>query len=690
MLKKNDENSKKLVKDIFLEEKYVEKEIKETAVYIDPENYLNYKKLLLILTNFYNLNFLEQKGYLKHIKEILNTLSSTNIQKLIEKLYKTKLDNSIINKKKDLFIELLDVLPIIMSFMSEFLYERKKSTKKAFVPFKEEELKYRTFRSRSSICTNFENDTILPTKENEIKKSILEFIKKMLLSEKSDIKKKSIRILKDIIKYFNQKEKDEKIIVIVIDLLKMTQKENIDKLILGLELLKINLEYFSNFIIEEKIIPYITKLMKSKKQLIEEHSLLVFIEIINKYPDSYIIKNYLKTIRKLFKKSNQNINLILLRNIDRIFNKFDIKTLRKHFLDDFYNILNSPNKLIKKEFFKNISKFIITMLKNIRKEQLNNIGSIKKAFKIYFNIHKYIEDYTEKTKQYIIEKNYKDLHTIFELFGKTLWPYLKYLLEDIDKYTNKKIINIVKMSLIKNLANSAEILGQEIVEKELIYLINTSFLTLSKTTSVKVKTATISYLYKILAIIGKEQRKKFADYYLSLQDQVKKWRVRYTLSQQMVHILDLFDADDIISYICPLFFYLCQDSYAIVRKNIATKFSLLVTKVAEKKPEFLFIIFDKMKEFYYSNTYIKRQTFLALFENLMEFSLSYIDKDMKNAVISLCNDKVVNVRIKLALVIKKAFALNKLRILRIQVCVRLSKETDRDVKKVIDKIKDKI
>lgn len=688
---KSTRDDKKLEKDIILEERYVEKKIIKTAVYIDPENYLKYKKLILILSKFYDdLNFLEQKGYLKHIKDILNTVSSNNLQKLIEKLYKKEFNKEFINKKKELLIELLDILPEIMSFMSDFSYTRNRSIKNSDISFKEVEIEYRTFRSRSSVCSNFENDTIMPINEKKIKKSILEFIKKMLLSEKSDIIKKSIRILKDIIKYFNQKEKDEKIIIIVIDLLKMTQKENIDKLILGLELLKINLEYFSNFIIEEKIVPHITKLMKSKKQLIEEHAFLVFIEIINKYPNSYIIKNYLKTIRKIFKKSNQNINLIILRNIDRIFNKFDIISLKKHFLDNFYNILNSPNKLIKKEFFKNISKFIITMLKIIRKEQLNDIESIKKAFKIYFNIHKYIEDYTEKTKQSIIEKNYKDLYKIFNLFGKTLWPYLKYLLEDIDRYANYNIINIVKLSVIKHISNSAQILGQEIVEKELIFLINSSFLSLSKRTSVKVKTATISHLYKILAVIGVEERKKFADYYLCLQDQVKKWRVRYTLSEQMIHVLELFDADDIISYICPLFFYLCQDSYAIVRKNISTKFFLLVRKVAQKKPEFLFLIFDKMKEFYYSNTYIKRQTFLALFENLMEFSLSYIDKEMKQAIIALCNDKVANVRIKLAIVIEKAFALKKLKILRVQVCVKLSNDTDKDVRKIIDRVKDKI
>ena len=81
-----------------------------------------------------------------------------------------------------------------------------------------------------------------------------------------------------------------------------------------------------------------------------------------------------------------------------------------------------------------------------------------------------------------------------------------------------KLIECIKISLIDSIGDIVNILGTEIVERELLSLLHRSFLSISTNTSAKVKIKTISNLHKILKYVTPENRKVYADFYLALKD----------------------------------------------------------------------------------------------------------------------------------------------------------------------------
>ncbi len=65
------------------------------------------------------------------------------------------------------------------------------------------------------------------------------------------------------------------------------------------------------------------------------------------------------------------------------------------------------------------------------------------------------------------------------------------------------------------------------------------------------------------------------------------------------------------------------------------------------------MVMEKMKSFRFDTVYTNRLIFLEMFENLCFNSINSIDKQLKDLFRELTDDRVINVRIKIALICKR-------------------------------------
>lgn len=142
-----------------------------------------------------------------------------------------------------------------------------------------------------------------------------------------------------------------------------------------------------------------------------------------------------------------------------------------------------------------------------------------------------------------------------------------------------------------------------------------------------------------------------------------------------------------------MFFKFCDERIATVSEAAATAFAAIINKFATEPAKQLQLI-TKVKREFREGTYKKRQLFLIMAASVMN------RKDMKQIFIehfkedtlSLAYDKVPNVRIALARVLKSHFRINNGCFIddkqMTQVVTNLHDDEEEDVRNIIAQIKD--
>ena len=289
-------------------------------------------------------------------------------------------------------------------------------------------------------------------------------------------------------------------------------------------------------------------------------------------------------------------------------------------------------------------------------EQMFNpkIDILNDILNVYFNLHAFTDKIDSKIRARIINENYGMLGGVMRIFAKRMWPYLRGLILRLDDYSNPNVIETTKLVLAKQFGSISNVVGIEIVEKDLIVLIDQRFLTLGPKTTQAVKLRTIERLASVLKNTSPATRKYFVDYYISIQDDTKKWRIRASIAGQIEDLLGIFESMDIVSFIAPMFFVFCKDDCAVVRKLAASRFHLLVQRLRSKNEPHLFVALENMKDFATRPKFYLRQVYINLFESLYWHCPEEADGEMKKLLLSLLDDKVVNVKIRLAIFWKES------------------------------------
>ncbi len=106
----------------------------------------------------------------------------------------------------------------------------------------------------------------------------------------------------------------------------------------------------------------------------------------------------------------------------------------------------------------------------------------------------------------------------------------------------------------------AKIVGSDILENELIQLVDSHYLTISKTTTERVKLSTISRLASLLKHLSPAIRENYADVFHNVTiGGGLNWRLRLAVAKQIGELTTIFSTTTVMNKIVPLYFSFCKD-----------------------------------------------------------------------------------------------------------------------------------
>ena len=468
-----------------------------------------------------------------------------------------------------------------------------------------------------------------------------------------NLRENANNILKKIFPTLNKYIKDNKIITILLSLIH--EDKNLMKQIIGMNLLIDFCPYFSVNIRDNFIVSDIKNMVKSKNIILRQSAYAVLVEIVKVSSKKFVYNHFRFIVRKMGNIKEDEILILFLKNFKYFVDKFPLDYVHTFLLPVFLKLQKSKYLKIIESFFKSVNSTLLSFITKFKEENIKEMSSINILFDIYFNLHYFVDKLPFKIKKILIFENYKNLDKIFIIYGKQSWEYLKKLIRSIDLWNCPKVKELVKLSLLNKIGNIVSLIGKKTVEKEFLPLIREKFLRVSPNTTSAVKIKTIGILSKILEIVDPKTRKNYADFYLSLYEPGVKWRVRYSIVKKLEDLLKIFEINDVLCFIVPLFFLMCKDDCSLVRKEAAKNFYNIIFHFKIKNPDFLFLVESKMMELSTSDKTSERLIYIDLCESLVFNNKNLLIEKMKEKLFKLSKDKIVNVRIKIVIFCKNLY-----------------------------------
>ena len=369
--------------------------------------------------------------------------------------------------------------------------------------------------------------------------------------------------------------------------------------------------------------------------------------------EKYSVKNFVAIIEKLSKDKEKNIRFTIIEKIGEIISPLDEKELSKD-LFDFYK------KFVEKNYEekKNQLPFGATVQgSSSHGSSGNNLYIVNKENKNDYEINdsenEFNKQITEEDLNYYFAYNFP---AILYCYGKGAWPELKKLYFDFCFEEDLKI----RLSIVASFHEIANILGKEITENELLPVYD-KFLESNEKYEQKLA---IKNLPKILYKVNKSLKERYFKYFEpvsifidNIGSKVRNfnfinWKNKLNVIEGILCYYNLYDNDIIYNSIFPQCITFCLDKFYKVRKTSAKVLANLIIylyKEDYKKDKLLRIIenFAFHKKFKIRINFIKMCPILMGDENL------YKNKIKELLEIIVCKDKILDVKIALAKVLKK-------------------------------------
>lgn len=337
----------------------------------------------------------------------------------------------------------------------------------------------------------------------------------------------------------------------------------------------------------------------------------------------------------------------------------------------FLNFLKDPNKWVRISAYKNLGPFIFTL----QGQKIN-----EKLIDSYIHMIDSSISSLSPEKEILFACAY-NFPAVLLTLGPSKWPTLSTLFKALLKSEDK-----MRKPLACSLHEIAKIIGEERAEKELLSVLE-SFL---RDPNDEIKYGAIQNLALFLKVFKPEKRENMIDIFLELQKDQKKWRIRELIARQIDKLTMIFSQEITFRYIAPISFKLCNDPVAYVRDEAAVKIHALLTALYKSSdPIHRELVVENIKGFSQSNRYFNRQAFLLMMEKIMK-EKEIFEKHFLENVIPLADDRVPNVRICLAKILKKSFDKNR-PVSQLPAVIKLVKkmqnDKSRDVKALLCHIK---
>ena len=609
------DNKYDILQNVFLEESFPSPDSEGGNLLnesFDEEEFSCPEQVKENLKDFWNMPGSKQKKYAKSFPLILEKIGIENIRLLVEGVYTA--GAKLLEDNYDVSSLLLNDIEMLLRCLVS-----------------------------SPVTTN--NSEL----QSQVHTRLLAFIKSLVESKNPQLQYKSRHFLVKIAEYLDDQNYNNELLTIVLTLL----HDNINQSnrLAALSLITQLHTRFSKSYIEGFIATDIIALMQDPKVSVRVEACKTFFVILTSFENDFIERKFFDLIEGMSDDNNNDIRIIFVQNMPLVSQKLSFKKFEYKILPKFINTLSSKNRFVKEEAYHILGQLIVALLQSKNATNLLEVfhsATFDKIYEKYFELPKLIAKMNPNTKKNIIKANYGLLRKVIVIKKPNLWDKIKKLFvftEELDK----AIIEIAKLELAQQLDHIATVLDHQIVEKELIQLIDKKYLTIGPTTSEKVKQTTIKVLAGVLKQLNKETREKYADVYqLTMGEDIRKWRFRFVISEQIHALSSLFNSNTITYKIVPMIFAFCKDNCSIVRKTASNNIWRLLSNVREdslcKR-----IVLMNIKEFGKYNRFSLRQSFIFMIEGIALNLRDEIDQEMIDILKELAEDPVVNNRICLAM-----------------------------------------
>lgn len=648
----NKKSNEDMVKKVFLEEHYpvaIDPAHNVLNESFDEEEFSDKTEIIQNIKEFWKLPPLKQKKYVKNYPLILEKIGMENFLLIINNIY--------VNNQS-----LLEDNTELVKIMIKNLEQLFKSLKT--------------------------NETTLKDHENistQTQIQILKFLESLLESKTTSLLLASRKAILNNADYISNKVYNNQLLSMILNLLHDPVKEQ--NRISALRIIAKLYKRFDIHNIQGFIAIDIISLIHDLKVNVRVEAYRTFFLIFSAFKIQFLEKKFLDIIEKMNENNNNNIRLIFINNVALMSQKLPFKKFESKILNKFLVNLLSKNRFIKEEALLNVGELIVSLLNKKNTEEIllmSHSQSFNQLYQKYFEIPKLISKLNMHSKKNILKNNFKLLKQVIIMKKDDLWSKLKVLFMNIEKL-NHLVIESAKLLISKQLDKIAQVIPQKDLSN-FIQVIDKYYLTISSTTSEKVKQNTIKVLGGVLKQLNNKDREKYADvYYTAMSSDINKWRFRYVISDQIGVLSTLFSSQTVVSKILPLFFSFCKDNCSVVRKFASQNLWKLLDNVREN-PLTTEIIIENMKGFGSYNRFSLRQSFIYMMEGILFNIPELANTELILILKNLAKDKVVNIRICVARILLKIKENGKIYDWEDEIFESLITQHDIDLIKILEEV----
>ncbi|KAM3921855.1 serine/threonine-protein phosphatase 4 regulatory subunit 1-like isoform 2-T2 [Leptodactylus fuscus] len=235
--------------------------------------------------------------------------------------------------------------------------------------------------------------------------------------------------------------------------------------------------------------------------------------------------------------------------------------------------------------------------------------------------------------------------------GRQNWHFLKDTYETLAADVQWK----VRRTLAFSIHELAVILGDKLTAADLVPIFNGFLKDLDE-----VRIGVLKHLYDFLKLLHADMRR---EYLYQLQeflttDNIRNWRFRYELAEQLILILELYSPKDVYDYLRVIALTLCSDKVSEVRWISFKLIVAILRKFYANSENELGINFinELIVQFRHSSKWVGRQAFAFICQAVVQEECMPAEQFAAHLLpnlLSLASDPVPNVRVLLAKALKQ-------------------------------------
>lgn len=409
---------------------------------------------------------------------------------------------------------------------------------------------------------------------------------------------------------------------------------------------------FSKELFEGFIATEIVALCQAPRAELRLAAYKAFFSLVEELESGFLQRKFLEVITLMNADFSNDVRVLFTSHISLIARKLPLKAFDESLVQGFIANLDSKNRFVREEAISRLGELLIT-LSNLD-SQAPTPASFGQLYEKFFDLPRLLIKLPPIARPNACKSNCHLLSKLLLLRPDGAWEKLRAFLLGITEL-EKASLEIAKLAIASQLSVLATLPPGEKFSREFLPLLDGQFLTLSTSTSERVKLATLKQLSSVLIKLDVSTRDRYADvFYEVMSADIKKWRIRYLVSQQIDQIAKLFTEETVQQKIIPLFFSFCKDPVATVRtvsaKMYASLFVVMPNDVCR------LICAENFRQFArYQQSFTMRKSSVQMFQSLFFKNPSLIEEEDWTILLELSADRVTNVRIQVAIFLKEVF-----------------------------------